>query len=169
MADWAGDRPIYSIDYFILAVTPSYFVAFWEKFTIPNDVELIVLGSNNLSSRPPQGSITFSVEFFRAGLRLPFHPYLRQSLTGLNVAPMQLNTNAYCILISCYILWVKNFIEEMPFRAFQILFRMKTAPASSKSYYFQGYLGTFITGCLDSDKQFKHLWFYVGSRWLHGQ
>ena len=59
---------------------------------------------------------------------------------------------------------MKNFTEEMPFRAFQILFRMKTAPASSKFYYFQGYLGTFITGCLDLDKQFKHLWFYAGGR-----
>ena len=128
-----------------MAVTPSYFVAFQEKFTIPNDVKLIVPGSNNLPSRPPQGSITLSTEFFRAGLRLPFHPYLRQSLISLNVAPMQLNANAYCILISCYILWVKNFTEEMPFRAFQILFRMKTTLASSKFYYFQGYLGTFIT------------------------
>lgn len=44
---------------------------------------------------------------------------------------------------------------------------MKSAPASSGSYYFQGYQGTFVIGCLDSDKQFKHLWFFVSSRWLH--
>ena len=45
---------------------------------------------------------------------------------------------------------------------------MKSSPASSGSYYFQGYKGTFITGCPDSDKQFKHHWFYAGGWWLHG-
>ncbi|GMN60395.1 hypothetical protein TIFTF001_029474 [Ficus carica] len=45
---------------------------------------------------------------------------------------------------------------------------MKLAPVSTGSYYFQGYQGTFITGCPNSDKQFKHLWFYAGCRWLHG-
>ncbi|GMN22282.1 hypothetical protein TIFTF001_043488 [Ficus carica] len=45
---------------------------------------------------------------------------------------------------------------------------MKTAPSSKGFYYFQGFKGTFITGCPDSDKQFKHLWFYAGGRWLHG-
>ncbi|GMN31617.1 hypothetical protein TIFTF001_049703 [Ficus carica] len=45
---------------------------------------------------------------------------------------------------------------------------MKSAPSSSRFYYFQGFKGTFIMGCSDSDKQFKHLWFCAGGRWLHG-
>ena len=45
---------------------------------------------------------------------------------------------------------------------------MKSAPSSTGSYYFQGFKGTFVTKCSDSDKQFKHLWFYAGGRWLHG-
>ncbi|GMN32700.1 hypothetical protein TIFTF001_003810 [Ficus carica] len=84
------------------------------------------------------------------------------------MSPAQLNANAYRILISCFILWTKHFVAELPFRAFQNLYRMKSAPSSSGFYYFQGFKGTFITGCLDSDKQFKHLWFYAGGRWLHG-
>ncbi|GMN18671.1 hypothetical protein TIFTF001_050824 [Ficus carica] len=55
----------------------------------------------------------------------------------------------------------------MPFTAFQNLYRMKSAPSAKGFYYFQGFKGTFITGCPDSDKQFKHLWFYAGGTWLH--
>ena len=69
MADWemvdrAGDRPMYSVDYFTSAVTPLYLVAHMEEFEIPNNVELIVPGPNDLPSRPPPGHITLSAEFF---------------------------------------------------------------------------------------------------------
>ncbi|GMN39718.1 hypothetical protein TIFTF001_008944 [Ficus carica] len=109
MADWemvdrASDRPVYLVDYFTSAVTPSYLVALRDEFEIPNDIELVVPDPNDLPSRPPPGYITLFAEFFRAGLRLPFHPYLRPGLTRLNVAPMQLNTNAYRILISYFVL-----------------------------------------------------------------
>ncbi|GMN71774.1 hypothetical protein TIFTF001_053448 [Ficus carica] len=129
----------------------------------------MVSGPNDLYSRPLPGYITLLAEFFRVGLGLPFHPYLRQALRRLNVAPMQLNSNAYRILISYFVLWTKNYTSELSFRAFQNLYRMKTALPSIGSYYFQGYQGTFITGCPDSDKNYKHLWFFAAGRWLHGR
>ncbi|GMN59819.1 hypothetical protein TIFTF001_028901 [Ficus carica] len=135
-----------------------------EEFRIPDNVDLVVPDENNLPSRPPPGYIMLSSEYFRAGLRLPFHTYLRRALHRLNVAQAQLNVNAYRILISCFILWTKHFTAKLPFRAFQNLYRMKSAPSSSGFYYFQGFKGTFIMGCPDSDKQFKHLWFYAGGR-----
>ncbi|GMN38347.1 hypothetical protein TIFTF001_007583 [Ficus carica] len=46
---------------------------------------------------------------------------------------------------------------------------MKTAPSSTRSYYFQGYQGTFIPGCSDSNKNCKHLWFYATGKWLSGR
>ncbi|GMN60405.1 hypothetical protein TIFTF001_029526 [Ficus carica] len=73
------------------------------------DVEIMVSGPNNLPSRLPSDYITLSTEFFRVGLRLPCYPYLRRALQRLNVAPMQLNANAYRILISCFVLWTKNY------------------------------------------------------------
>ncbi|GMN52477.1 hypothetical protein TIFTF001_021615 [Ficus carica] len=122
----------------------------------------------------------YSVDYFTSAMTMSYLVSLREefvipnsvdlvTLTSLNVAPMQLNASAYRILISCFVLWAKNFDEELPFRAFQNLYRIKTTPASSGSYYFQGYQGTFITSCPNTDKQFKHLWFYAGGRWLHGQ
>ncbi|GMN18672.1 hypothetical protein TIFTF001_050825 [Ficus carica] len=78
-----------------------YLVALRREFNIPENVDLLVPGVDDLPSRPPSGYIALSVEYFRAGLRLPFHPFLRQALTRLNVAPAQLNANAYRVLISC--------------------------------------------------------------------
>ncbi|GMN66701.1 hypothetical protein TIFTF001_035763 [Ficus carica] len=172
--DWeivelADGRPVYSVDYFTSAITPRYLAALREEFDIPPSVELLAPGANDLPSRPPPGYITLSAEYFRARLRLPFQPLLRRALTKLNVASAQLNANAYRILVSCYILWISNFAAEIPFKAFQNLYRMKSAPSSTGFYYFQGFKGTFITSCPNSDKQFKHLWFYAGGRWLHGE
>ncbi|GMN23313.1 hypothetical protein TIFTF001_043666 [Ficus carica] len=168
MVGLAGDRPVYTADYYTSAVTPRYLAALRREFSIPDDVDLVVPGPNDLPSRPPSGHIALSAEYFRAGLRLPFHPFLRRALTSFNVSPAQLNANAYRILIGCYVLWAAKFSETLPLFAFQNLYRMKTAPSSKGFYYFQGFKGTFITGCPDSDKQFKHLWFYAGGRWLHG-
>ncbi|GMN65434.1 hypothetical protein TIFTF001_034490 [Ficus carica] len=168
MVGLVGDRPVYTADYYTSAVTPRYLAALRREFSIPDDVDLVVPGPNDLPSRPPSGHIALSAEYFRAGLRLPFHPFLRRALTSFNVSHAQLNANAYHILIGCYVLWATKFSETLPLFTFQNLYRMKTAPSSKGFYYFQGFKGTFITGCPDSDKQFKHLWFYAGGRWLHG-
>ncbi|GMN67781.1 hypothetical protein TIFTF001_036833 [Ficus carica] len=167
MSRLAAGRPVYTADYYTTAVTQRYLVALRREFNIPENVDLLVPGADDLPSRPPSGYIALSAEYFRAGLRLPFHAFLRQALTRLNVAPAQLNANAYRALISCYALWAAKFARKMPFTAFQNLYRMKSAPSAKGFYYFQGFKGTFITGCPDSDKQFKHLWFYAGGAWLH--
>ena len=88
MVDRAGDRPMYIVDYFITTITSQYLESLQEEFGIPNDVEMTVSGPNNLPSQLPPGYITLSAEFFRAGLRLLFHPFLRKAPRRLNVAPM---------------------------------------------------------------------------------
>ncbi|GMN59306.1 hypothetical protein TIFTF001_028390 [Ficus carica] len=169
MVDLAGDHPVYAPNFYTSAMTERYLVVLREEFQIPADVDLVAPVAGDLPSCLPPRYIALSVEYFQAGLRLPFHPFLRRTLTRLNVTPIQLNANAYRILVSCYILWAKNFDEEIPFRAFQNLYRMKSALSSWAYYYFQGYRGTFIIGCPDSDKQAKFLWFFAGGRWLRGR
>ncbi|GMN30326.1 hypothetical protein TIFTF001_044470 [Ficus carica] len=55
MADWdmmdkAGYRTVYSMDYFTSAVTTSYLVSHREEFVIPNSIDLVVPGPNDLPS-----------------------------------------------------------------------------------------------------------------------
>lgn len=152
MVYWAVDHPVYMVDYFTSAVTLEYLELLWEEFQIPGDVELVVPGPIDLPSRPPLDHITLLAEFFRAGLRLPFHSFLRRVLQRLNVAPMQLNANAYQSFISCFVLWAKYFCVKLPFSVFHNLYQMKTAPSSTGSYYFQGHQRTFVAGCPDSDE-----------------
>ncbi|GMN43141.1 hypothetical protein TIFTF001_012342 [Ficus carica] len=144
IAEHAGGFTVYSVDFYTSAVTPGYLAALRRDFQILAEVDLRVPDENDLPSRPPLGYIALSAEYFRAGLRLPLHPFLRRALTQLNVVPAQLNANAYRILVGCFILWAKNFAAELPFRAFQNLYRMKSALSLAGSYYFQGFKGTHL-------------------------
>ncbi|GMN23734.1 hypothetical protein TIFTF001_051326 [Ficus carica] len=71
-----GDCSVYTVDYFTSAVNHEYLESLREEFQIVGYVEMVVPGPNDLPSRPPPGYVTLSAEFFRAGLRLPFHPFL---------------------------------------------------------------------------------------------
>lgn len=77
MADWevverAGDHPVYSVDYFFLAVSPTYLAALREEFGIPENMELVMPSPNDLPSRPPPGNITLSAKFSEQGSVCPF-------------------------------------------------------------------------------------------------
>ncbi|GMN60124.1 hypothetical protein TIFTF001_029208 [Ficus carica] len=63
---------------------PDHLESLKEEFQIPGDIELVVPGPNDLLSRLPPDQVTLSTEFFQAGLRLPFHPFLRTSLESSN-------------------------------------------------------------------------------------
>lgn len=62
---------MYTVEYFITAVNPEYLESLRVEFLIPDEIELIVLSPDDLSSRPPLDHVTLSAKFFRAGLRLP--------------------------------------------------------------------------------------------------
>ncbi|GMN62019.1 hypothetical protein TIFTF001_031115 [Ficus carica] len=42
MVAWVGDRPVYTVDYFTMVVTPEYLVLLREEFQIPDDIDLVV-------------------------------------------------------------------------------------------------------------------------------
>ncbi|GMN27297.1 hypothetical protein TIFTF001_001595 [Ficus carica] len=106
-------HPVYTVDYFTSAVTPEYLESLREEFQIPNDIDLVVPSLADLPSSPSLGHVTLSAEFFLASLHLSFHPFLRRVFRRLNIAPMQLNANAYRILINCFG-YQGKFIEDCP-------------------------------------------------------
>lgn len=68
IVDWAGGRPVYTVDYFTMTVTPEYLESLREEFHIPSDIELVVPGLNDLPFHLPPGRVTLLAEFFRVGL-----------------------------------------------------------------------------------------------------
>ncbi|GMN70444.1 hypothetical protein TIFTF001_039512 [Ficus carica] len=95
MVNRARGRPVFTVDYLTSVVTPKYLESLREEFQISNDIDLVVPSLDDLPSRLPPSHVTLSVEFFQAGLRLPFHSFLRPMLWRHNIALMQLNANAY--------------------------------------------------------------------------
>ncbi|GMN60234.1 hypothetical protein TIFTF001_029321 [Ficus carica] len=79
--DRARGRPVYTVEYFITAVNPEYLESLRVEFLIPDEIELIVLSPDDLSSRPPLDHVTLSAKFFWAGLRLP-STYFRDRCFG---------------------------------------------------------------------------------------
>lgn len=136
MVDRARGHPVYTVDYFTTAVTTVYLESLREEFQILGNVDWVVPGPNDLPSRPPPGHVPLSMEFFRASLRLLFHPCLRRVLRRLNVAPIQLNANIYRILISYFILWTNYFWSELPFSVFQNLYRLKNSFIFNRAVLF---------------------------------
>ncbi|GMN63809.1 hypothetical protein TIFTF001_032905 [Ficus carica] len=84
MMELANGCLVYTVDYFMSAITPRYLAALGEEFGVLLSVELLAPGANDLPSRPPPGYITLSAEYFRVGLRLPFQPFLsRDPIQGI--------------------------------------------------------------------------------------
>ena len=87
MVDLAGGRLVYTVDYLTSAVAPRYLAALQEEFRIPGEVDLVVPGEDDFSSRLPPGYIALSPEYFRAGLRLPLHPLSEAGINQVERSP----------------------------------------------------------------------------------
>ena len=62
-------------------------------YKISGGIELRIPGKKDTPSRPPKGFVTLFLESFKLGMRLLLQPYFIQMLSGLHIAPSQLNPN----------------------------------------------------------------------------
>ena len=62
-------------------------------YKIPSGIDLRIPGKKNTPSRPPKGFVTLFLESFKLGMRIPLQPYFIKMLSGLHLAPDQLNQN----------------------------------------------------------------------------
>ncbi|XP_024041923.1 uncharacterized protein LOC112099054 [Citrus clementina] len=64
-------------------------------YDIPDGIPLRVPGKKDNHSRPPKGYVTLFLERFKFWMRQPLQPYFVQILSGLHLAPGQLNPNGW--------------------------------------------------------------------------
>lgn len=100
----AGNNPYFTADYFTTVTTAEYLESLPREFEIPADIFLVILGSDDMPSRPPENHVTLSADFFQAGLRLLFHPFFHRTPVNLHMALIQLNLNSFRTLLCCYLL-----------------------------------------------------------------
>ena len=95
----------YVIDFITCTTTVDDLDDLRARYDIPDDITLRILGKNDTLSRPCRGYITLFLESFKLGMRCPLQPYFGRILSGLNLAPGQLNPNGWRVLSRLFILW----------------------------------------------------------------
>jgi hypothetical protein len=106
---------------------------------------------------------------FRAGLRLPFIPIVRELLVFLNLSPHQLSPNAWRTFLACVILWPLSMGREytLTIREFLHLYWLQKNPQSSTVYNFQTKRGKFIQidSQFSSNPKWKNKYFFLSGQW----
>ena len=97
----------YPIDYIAGATTPTDLFKLRNLYNIPEDVLLVILGKDDVPSRPPREYVTMHLESFKLGARLPLQRYFAKILGGMHLAPGQLHPNGWRVLSAMYVLWEK--------------------------------------------------------------
>ena len=76
-------------------------------YDILDGIPLRIIGKKDTPCQPPRGYVILFLESFKFGMRLPLQPYFFQMLSGLHLAPSQLNPNGWRVLSGMFILWDK--------------------------------------------------------------
>jgi hypothetical protein len=102
---------------------------------------------------------------FKAGLRLPFIPIIRELLGFLDLSPHQLLPNAWRTFIACVILWPLALgpNHTLTIKEFLHIYRLQKNPQSSSAYNFQTKRGKFIQidSQFSSNPKWKNKFFFV--------
>ena len=75
------------------------------RFQIPTDVILRILESDEVVCSSKYGDMAFYEADFRAGLRFPLQPLMRELLDHLNLVPAQLVPNAWRTVVASMVMW----------------------------------------------------------------
>jgi hypothetical protein len=106
---------------------------------------------------------------FRAGLRLPFIPIIRELLSFLNLSPHQLSPNAWRTFLACVILWPLSLGpgHTLTIGEFLYIYRLQKNPQSSSVYNFQTRRGKFlqIDSQFSSNPKWKNKYFFLSGQW----
>ncbi|KAI9177372.1 hypothetical protein LWI28_014375 [Acer negundo] len=92
--EWEAD---WSIDAIRSTMTPTSLETLERSYGIPKNIVLRLPKKGHLASSPPQGAVTLHSTLFEFGIKLPFHPFLRefQQLYQLKIHPK--SRGWYCL------------------------------------------------------------------------
>ena len=103
---------------------------------------------------------------FKAGLRLPLHPLIRQILRFYDISLAQIVPNGIRNIMG-FMSLLKQHNREPSLLYFRRFFRIQKARGSSEWYTFMStYKSKVLGGLPDSNKSWKDLWFIVEAPWL---
>ncbi|KAL2487323.1 Plus3 domain-containing protein [Abeliophyllum distichum] len=106
-----------------------------QAYRVPDDIEFIVLGPNDLADDPSLGYVALNQAVLATGLRLPFPRIVRKFLLKWRIVPTQLCPNGWRIMIDFLILWEQLGFPHSSVREFSSLYSFKSDGKRSGWWY----------------------------------
>jgi hypothetical protein len=136
---------------------------------IPSFIKIRFDGNSGAVARSDIHEVCVYEHMFRAGLRLPFIPIIRELLSFLNLSPHQLSPNAWRTFLACVILWPLSMGpgHTLTIGEFLYFYRLQKNPQSSSVYNFQTRRGKFIQidSQFSSNPKWKNKYFFLSGQW----
>jgi hypothetical protein len=136
---------------------------------IPSFIKIRFDGKSGAVARSDIHEVCVYEHMFRAGLRLPFIPIIRELLSFLNLSPHQVSPNAWRTFLACVILWPLSMGpgHTLTIGEFLYIYRLQKNPQSSSVYNFQTRRGKFlqIDSQFSSNPKWKNKYFFLSGQW----
>ncbi|KAL9444672.1 hypothetical protein AB3S75_017793 [Citrus x aurantiifolia] len=126
----------YTIDLMTCTTIVEDLVELRAVYDIPDGIPLRIPRKKDTPNQPPRGFVTLFLESFKFGMRLSLQPYFAQMLSGLHLAPSQLNPNGWRVLSGLFILWDRCYQSEPMVDEVKHLYQLKSSPKDAGWYYF---------------------------------
>ncbi|KAJ4715215.1 Collagen alpha-1(VII) chain like [Melia azedarach] len=102
----------------------------------------------------------------RAGVPLPFPPYIRRVLSAFNLAPTQLVPNAWRVIMGLWVLWRKLGFSEPSITEIQDLFYIQPIAKNVGWDFLSSVRGrAFFRGQKKTNHAWKKLFFLLDGKW----
>jgi hypothetical protein len=142
-----------------------------RSYQIPDDVVLRIPDSDERACCPKyEGDVAFYEADFKAGLRFPVQPFVRELLDYLSLAPGQINPNGWRTIISCMVMWrvTSNGEEDLTVDEFLFCYEPVQIALSRGFWTFKNrdVNSRVVQGLPSSDRIWKDGYFFVcGDNW----
>jgi hypothetical protein len=164
------DRSWKALSYFS-RVTQDDIDRMRRRYQTPDDVVLRIPDSDERACCPKyEGNVAFYEADLRAGLRFPVHPFVRELLDFLGLAPGQVNPNGWRTIVSCMAMWRvnSNGCEDLTVDEFLFCYEPYQIALSRGFWTFKNRDANtkVVQGLPSSDRIWKDKYFFVcGDNW----
>ncbi|KAL6570806.1 hypothetical protein OROGR_000356 [Orobanche gracilis] len=147
-------------------VTLADVARYRNRYHIPSDVYIYVPESNERADQAPDGLVAVDERIMEAGFRFPLHYAVSDLMASWNLAPLQLMSNAWLIILCTHALFGKYKLYRLLTAAeTNFLYKLANARRTIGDYHLQPRLGRVIFGIPNRVHGDPGKWFWVGGNW----
>ncbi|KAL6543840.1 hypothetical protein OROGR_010337 [Orobanche gracilis] len=147
-------------------VTLADIAGYRGRYHIPSDVHLYVPQNYERADQAPDGLVAVDELIMEAGFRFPLHYAVSYLLDSWNLAPLQLTSNAWLMILCTYALFGKYKLHRLLTAAeTNFLYKLANARRTIGFHHLQPRLGRVVFGVPNRVHGDPGKWFWVGGSW----